>query len=161
MNHAHLFAFEADFVASLRCVPMAVRLKLDRAEIKLTLRQWNRFTRDDRLNLLTTPCETPAEIAAYRRKLIDLVAARSGEIAKPLADPPAPLWEAPLSVPDAVVAFARQKGLAPPSRHCWAKLEPLQRFVLIKLSRDNHDNINFAPAMQEFGLAEPLTPSRG
>ena len=66
MNDNHLFAFEDDFVASLRCIPMAVRLKLDRSGIKLTLRQWSRFTTDDRRELLDTPCRSAGEVAAYR-----------------------------------------------------------------------------------------------
>ena len=35
----------------------------------------------------------------------------------------------------------------------WNALTPLQRFTLLKLSRDSHDNINFVPALVEFGLA--------
>ena len=34
----------------------------------------------------------------------------------------------------------------------WKKLTPLQRFALIKLSRASHENKNFYPAVQEFGL---------
>lgn len=90
MDHAHLFAFENDFVRSLRCVPMAVRLKLDRSGVKLTLRQWSRFTRDDRHNLLEARCSTPAEVAAYRQRLIDLVAQRTHEEARALAEAGAP-----------------------------------------------------------------------
>ena len=66
MNDAQLFEFESDFVASLRCVPMAVRFKLDACGIKLTLRQWSRFTRGDRQDLLMAACEGPAEIEDYR-----------------------------------------------------------------------------------------------
>ncbi|MDA0674030.1 MAG: hypothetical protein O3C67_10055, partial [Cyanobacteria bacterium] len=33
-----------------------------------------------------------------------------------------------------------------------AGLIPLQRFALIKLSRPGHENRNFLPACQEFGL---------
>ncbi len=52
MNDQQLFAFENDFVATLRCIPMAVRFKLDRCGIKLTLRQWSRLTHSDRTDLL-------------------------------------------------------------------------------------------------------------
>ena len=34
----------------------------------------------------------------------------------------------------------------------WEELTPLQRFALIKLSRPSHENKNFYPAVQEFGL---------
>jgi len=152
MNHAHLFAFESDFVATLRCVPMAVRLKLDRAEIKLSLRQWSRFTRDDRQRLLEARCRAPAEIAAYRAELVELIALRAHEPAKPLADPPAPLWEQAAGPPAVVTRFARSLGVAPPTDTQWRRLAELERFVLIKLTRDSHDNVNFLPAMREFGL---------
>ena len=61
MSDVQLFAFESDFVASLRCIPMAVRLKLDLCGIKLTLRQWSRFTRSDREALIAMPCRSRAE----------------------------------------------------------------------------------------------------
>lgn len=56
---ARLFAFESDFVETLRCVPMAVRMKLDRVGIKLTLRQRSRFTSGEGGRLLREACETP------------------------------------------------------------------------------------------------------
>ena len=152
MNDIQMFAFESDFVASLRCVPMAVRLKLDLCGIKLTLRQWSRFSRQDRHDLLIRACGAPAEIAAYRRALVALVFLRSGEIAKPLADPPCGGWDRTDGPPPIVADYARSLGLAPPGPGQWAGLTRLQRFALIKLTRDNHDNVNFAPAMREFGL---------
>lgn len=153
MEHARLFAFEQDFVASLRCIPMAVRLKLDRSGIKLTLRQWSRFTRQDREDLLRSPCETADEIRIYHALLVSLVALRAGEQARPLADLPEPLWEKVDRTPDAVAACAREQGLVPPDGSAWRRLTALQRFALLKLTRENHDNVNFAPAMREFGLA--------
>jgi hypothetical protein len=152
MNDAQLFAFEADFVASLRCILMAVRLKLDRSGVKLTLRQWSRFTLDDRRRLLEAPCRTEAQIAAYHDELVRLVAQRANEVARPLADPPAPIWEETAEAPPAVAAYARSMGAAPVQPHQWAALSDLQRFALLKLTRDNHDNVNFLPALREFGL---------
>lgn len=38
--HNRLFDFEADFSGDLRCLPMAVRRKLDLAGVKLKLVQW-------------------------------------------------------------------------------------------------------------------------
>ena len=154
MNDTAMFAFEADFVATLRCVPMAVRFKLDACAIKLTLRQWSRFTRPDRQDLLDRPCETTAEIASYRAALVELIALRTGEVATPLATPPCGAWEDARQTAPVVSAYARSLGLPAPSAAQWARLSRLQRFVLIKLTRDNHDNVNFTPAMAEFGLLE-------
>jgi len=152
MNDNHLFAFEDDFVASLRCIPMAVRLKLDRSGIKLSLRQWSRFTREDRQELLDLPCGSACEVCAYHDRLVELVALRAKEDAKPLPEAPAALWEALGDTPPVVTAFAQSVGVSPPTEHQWRRLSELQRFVLIKLTRDNHDNVNFIPAMREFGL---------
>jgi hypothetical protein len=58
-------------------------------------------------------------------------------------------------VPGAVKAKAELLGLPAPSQHLWAGLTPLQRFTLLKLTRDGHDNENFVPALREFGLLDP------
>jgi hypothetical protein len=153
MNDNQLFAFEDDFVASLRCIPMAVRLKLDRSGIKLSLRQWSRFTRADRAELLETPCATDPDVEAYRARLVELVTLRANEAAKPLPEPPAALWELIGETPPVVAVYAQSVGVPPPTAREWRRLTELQRFALIKLTRDNHDNVNFVPAMREFGLA--------
>ena len=155
MSDAQLFAFEQDFVDSLRCIPMAVRIKLDLCGIKLTLRQWSRFTRDDRQGLLERSCIGAAEAASYAQALAALVAARTHEVVRPLAEPPCRTWEHADEVPAAVANHARAAGLAAPSTRQWRGLTPLQRFALVKLTRDNHDNVNFEPALREFGLVAP------
>jgi hypothetical protein len=152
MNDTSLFAFESDFVATLRCIPMAVRFKLDRCAIKLSLRQWSRFNRDDRYALLTLACCSATEIEIYRARLVALVTTRSQEVAKPLPLPQSEPWRDKRVTPTAVKAFAQTKRVPPPSCAQWSALSELQRFVLVKLTRDNHDNLNFVPALVEFGL---------
>lgn len=153
MNDTSLFAFESDFVDSLRCIPMAVRFKLDLAEIKLSLRQWSRFTPADRRDLLLLPCVTTAEIKAYRARLIALITDRVGENAKPLPEAVCQLWRQSHATPDIVVRQAAAAGLPRPTDRQWTALSPLKRFALLKLTRAGHDNINFVPAMREFGLS--------
>lgn len=152
MQHDHMFAFESDFVASLRCVPMAVRFKLDQIGIKLSLRQWSRLTKQDRFELLTKVCSTTEELAAYRSRVVDLVALRTGEVAALLPEPASLIWQDLGQTPEAVKKFAADKGVTPPDAKTWAAISELERFVLVKLSRDNHDNVNFVPALKEFGL---------
>jgi hypothetical protein len=86
MNDTTLFAFEDDFVATLRCIPMAVRFKLDRCGVKLSLRKWSRLSPEDRRGLLLQPCDGEAEVQAYRQGLIALIEAKTGGEAKPLPD---------------------------------------------------------------------------
>jgi hypothetical protein len=152
--YARTFAFESDFVASLRCIPMAVRFKLDRVGIKLTLRQWSHFTQADRQRLLVRDCETPFEVTVYRIMLRELVEARTGDEARelgPLGETP---WEDASRTADAVLRWCDGLGAPPPTVAQWAALSELERFVLVKLTRDNHDNVNFLPALREFGLSD-------
>jgi hypothetical protein len=142
-----------DFAGTLRCIPMAVRFKLDQCGVKLSLRQWSRFTVDDRRGLLETPCASADEVAAYRAWLIELIAVRAEETAKDLPADPEPAWASVREVPSIVSGYASSLGLAPPRPSQWAGLSPLQRFALLKLTREGHDNANFLPAMREFGLA--------
>lgn len=150
-----LFAFEDDFVASLRCIPMAVRFKLDACGVKLSLRQWSRFTQADRRALLLRPCGTGEQGEAYREALVRLVAERTAEAAKPLPPGTTVPWEQLQATPAQVRSFAGLREVRAPSDAEWRGLTPLQRFALLKLSRDNHDNVNFVPALREFGLLAP------
>lgn len=145
------FQFEADFVESLRCVPMQVRLKLDTCGVKLKLSQWNKFDQHDRSTLVEAPCETEAEIETYRSRLHHLILQRTGETATDLPLEPHPAWQNALLIPDSVQEQARSVNVSL-SVAQWASLTPVQRFALIKLSRSSHENGNFLPALKEFHL---------
>lgn len=150
--NADFFGFESDFVDSLRCVPMAVRMRLDVTGIKLKLNEWSKFGNEDRLRLAQLPCGTPEEILRYRIEVSSLVERICGNAPSMLAELPEPDWENPAVVPDQVTAQARALNLEC-SVQAWASLTPQKRFALIKLSRPGHENRNFLPAMIEFGLA--------
>ena len=143
------FQFEADFVDSLRCIPMQVRHKLDTCGIKLKLHQWSKFTASDRQLLVELPCETVEEVEGYRDRLRQLVEARSGEVAKDLPIDPEPDWEKRATIPGSVMQKAEEVGITFTLQH-WQALTTIQRFALIKLSRSNHENHNFLPALKEF-----------
>ena len=46
--HSQSFDFEADFTSDLRCIPMAVRRKLDLAGVKLKLSHWGALAGPER-----------------------------------------------------------------------------------------------------------------
>jgi hypothetical protein len=157
---SQFFQFEADFVASLRCIPMQVRFKLDTCGVKLKLHQWSCFDAGDRTALVDRPCTTAAEIQDYHDWLHGLILARSGETATDLPIESDPDWLNEAAIPESIliktksVAQTLEPSLELPLEISqWAILSPLQRFALIKLSRSNHENLNFLPALQEFGLA--------
>jgi hypothetical protein len=148
---ADFFQFELDFVDALRCIPMSVRYKLDSCGIKLKLHQWNQFTLADREQLVTTVVIDDVTMQAYRSLLRNLIQSRCGEVATELPIDPQPPWSIDGVIPEAVAARSVGAGLAL-SIGQWQQLSFLQRFALIKLSQSSHEQNNFAPALQEFGL---------
>lgn len=144
------FEFEADFVDSLRCIPMQVRCKLDTCGIKLKLSDWSHLTQADREALVELPCSTETEIQAYREYLQNLILQRTGTSPAELPIEPHPAW-LDTNIPINLQEKAKEFGVTLSSQQ-WAELTPLQRFALIKLSRPSHENQNFPKALQEFHL---------
>lgn len=143
------FQFEADFVASLRCIPMQVRYKLDTCGVKLKLKHWHQFSQEERQQLVTMPCDTEEAIAHYRTHLQRLVTEYNGEPAGELPVDPHPAWLDTTKLPATVQNKLQELGTSLSSEQ-WANFTPIQRFALIKLSRPGHENLNFVPALQEF-----------
>lgn len=145
------FKFEADFVGTLQCIPMSVRMKLDNCGVKLKLVHWNQFSQTERETLVDLPCTTPEQRQTYREWLQRLVIEKTGQPAKELEIDPQPPWLNETSIPDLVQTKAQEHN-ASLSLAQWCDLNPAQRFALIKLSRPSHENNNFLPALQEFGI---------
>ncbi|MEA5623142.1 nitrate reductase associated protein [Nostoc sp. UHCC 0251] len=144
------FQFEADFVDSLRCIPMQVRCKLDTCGIKLKLPDWNQMTTDERQALVELPCTTETEIQSYREHIEQLIIQRTGIPPTKLPIEPHPAW-LDATVPASLQEKAQEIDVTL-TQQKWAVLTPLQRFALIKLSQPGHENKNFPRAIAEFHL---------
>jgi hypothetical protein len=149
-----IFNFETDFAGTLRCIPMSVRLKLDECGVKVSLKQWNRFPAADRQALLNTPCDTPNAAKGYKDLILSLIGKHTSSAPEYVTVDPSPEWSDTSRVPQRIVAYAAALGRKAPVIDQWSKLSPLKRFTLYKLTRPNHSNDNFIPAMQEFGLTD-------
>jgi hypothetical protein len=145
------FKFEADFVDSLRCIPMVVRLKLDTCGVKLKLAEWSHFTQTECERLVELPCADSAEVSAYRDYVSQLILQHTGHEASLLAIDPDPAWSNDREIPATVLTKIAEAGLEIGVAQ-WANLTQLQRFALIKLTRSSHENNNFLPALREFNL---------
>ena len=145
------FQFEADFIESLQCIPMLVRMKLDTCGVKLKLAHWHQFSQSERQTLVEMPCETTAETQAYREWLQNLVTAKTGQPAKELVIDPHPPWLDGTKIPANIQTKAQEFNIMI-SDSQWEQLTPAQRFALIKLSRPSHENRNFLPALKEFKI---------
>lgn len=151
-RHCRCFAFEADFTADLRCIPMAVRRKLDLAGVKLRLTHWNGLSEEERQQLLAW-LDTTAALEAMRAWLLERTAAMPEGPAKLLEPAVAEPWQVATTLPQALVDSCRQLGLAPPEQ-AWSRLDELERFALTKLSHPGHEHRNLPRALKEFGLLD-------
>ena len=147
----NFFQFENDFVDSLRCIPMVVRMKLDTCGIKLKLHQWNQFNQEERQKLVDLPCKDSEEIKNYREFLQNLVIEKTGEIAKELEIEAHPTWRNETIIPSEILVQAKNFNVEI-TLEKWKILTPLQRFALLKLSKSKHENSNFLPALKEFHI---------
>ena len=146
---ARYFAFESDFVDTLRCVPMCVRLKLDLSGVKLKLNEWSKMDPAERAYLADMACGSRDEIRGFRDFTSLLVRINCGSLPTLMA-PPEPMWETdapPAQVTEKATALGHAFSAA-----AWKSLDTLQRFALVKLSRPGHEGANFAPALREFGV---------
>ena len=151
-RHCRCFGFEADFTSDLRCIPMAVRRKLDLAGVKLKLSHWHALGDEERLELLHWPDDTEA-LQALHERLMQRTASMPAGQASPLPAASGEAWQQQDSPPEVLLDSCRQLGLRLRDRG-WTALDELQRFALIKLSHPGHEHRNLPSALQEFGLID-------
>ncbi|MEK6547927.1 MAG: nitrate reductase associated protein [Bacteroidota bacterium] len=147
------FKFEEDFMeANMRCIPMAVRFKLDAVRIKLTLSAWAKFSNEKKVSLALDPCETQTQQVKYANRLIQWIEKYTGQRA--MVVPPEKLtsdWMLGTEVPLRFRIKAAEFGWEI-SLKAWNSLTDLQRYSLLKLTNPSHENKNFPIAMHEFQL---------
>lgn len=153
MSATQCFRFEEDFTASLRCIPMAVRRKLDLAGVKLKLVHWAALDLADRQRLLDWSDQTEA-VEALRAWLLECTASLPDGPARLLPRASSEPWQQSEQWPEVVLRSAAQLGLSLRPEG-WRTLEELQRFALVKLSHPGHEHRNLPLALEEFGLIEP------
>ncbi len=148
------FDFEAEFTAELRCIPMAVRRKLDLAGVKLKLVHWNDLAVAERQRLLVWP-DGPAAVAELRRWLLERTARQAAGVARTLPIACQESWQQPQDTPASVDQACRDLGVVL-SDAAWGGLNELQRFALVKLAQSGHEHRNLPLALAEFGLTSGL-----
>ncbi len=146
------FNFEEDFVEeNIRCIPMIVRFKMDAAGIKLKLSEWSKFNVQERVELAVKNCTTEEEAKMYNTYLSSLIKKYTNSEATVLAMNQNPEWADAKNVP-AILQEKIQKLNYAINEEQWKRLTNLQRFALIKLSREGHESKNLPKALLEFGL---------
>jgi hypothetical protein len=142
------FDFEAEIYQSLSCLPMAARRKLDRLGLKISLDQWQRFSRGERLMICHAPATTPEECDALKLFIDEVSVARTGIPPRPLSAESRKEADPPMEPPSALVANAQALGIAFSSRE-WEQLDADERYALVKLGGTPRPSHNFKAALDE------------
>jgi hypothetical protein len=147
---SRVYAFESDFAGDLRCLPMAVRRKLDLAGVKLKLVHWHGLAAEERQRLLAW-ADDEGSLGAMRAWLLERSRAVPQGPASSLAPAVDEAWQQESILPESLAASCHQLGLHLRPQG-WAGLDELQRFTLVKLSHPGHEHRNLARALEEFGV---------
>ncbi len=145
------FRFEAEIYESLSCVPMQARRKLDAVGIKVGLAQWQQLARGQRLMICHAPASTDDEVAALRLFIEEATIAGSGSGPTELPDEVRRAANPPAAPPDRLVERARELGRNV-TQQDWDRLDPDERYALIKLGGEAKPSHNLAAALAEFKL---------
>ena len=146
------FNFEEDFVEeNIRCIPMIVRFKMDSAGIKLKLSEWSKFNGKERIELALKNCNSEEDAKQYNDYLAGLIKKYTSKEATPLTVNDKPEWTDVANVPELLQEKIKKFNYAIREEQ-WRGLTNLQRFALIKLSREGHESKNLPKALKEFAL---------
>lgn len=147
------FDFEEDFIEEgLRCIPMVVRCKLDKAGIKLKIAEWVKFKTAEKIELALMQCEKEEEIKQYHENVTKLIQSYTGKAGTQLSVDQNPAWADTKKIPEELQKTAKE-FIKEITLEQWQSLTSLQRFALLKLCRPGHENKNFPKAIKEFNLA--------
>jgi hypothetical protein len=144
------FAFETEIDAALGFMPLALRYRLDRAGLKISLAAWQALSFEARRRLLDAPASTDADVAEFARSLRRAVA-DAGHEASDLPPPPSPPWRDD-AARLAAAAWAAELG-APFDQAAFAALDDVQAYALYRLSASRKNPAAFRAALVEFGLS--------
>ena len=156
------FKFEESVYDKLHSIPLSTQYKLDKVGAELSLRNWNKFSSEERRVLCHLPVRSQGELECYKEYLSFLLRQLNEKMEG--ADPQAARqdkaqWESLARVPESVYLKAlRMKILMTPGD--WIQMDDLERHALFCLSSEKYPQELFAKALHEFiGLSAPA-PSR-
>lgn len=144
------YPFEGPATTSLELIPLSVRHKLDCAEVKLHLQQWQALNIDERALLVVRACASIEEIRAYRDLLDEMISRHH-------AVPPTPHplegdepWRELSCWPQVVIDQCEKQHIPLPTVTKWQALHEADRHALFVLGRSKHSQAEFIAAMRLF-----------
>ena len=125
------FSHEAEYYPQLSRVPLHVRMKLDTAGIKLSLRQWLDFSLEERNVLCHLPVEHREELEAFSGYLGFLCRKYDGKEAQAMPAESSRPWEDLGRLPERIAQKSQEQG-PPVSLEEWRNWQPAERYALYK-----------------------------
>ena len=139
-----LFGFEKRDFESLDLIPLAIRYRLDRCGLRLSLSAWRRFPAPERAALLRAASTT--NDATWRDRLLTIVARSHTEAPVPIA-----LWVNPSRIPEDVQRVCAEYACGM-DEDTWHRLPEIQRYVLCKLAKSKWGDRFLPQALREIGI---------
>ena len=144
------YPFENPATVSLELIPLSVRHKLDCAEVKLHLPQWQALSVEERAELLRSACVSAKDVQAYRDLLNEMIDRHH-------AVPPTPHplegdepWRESARWPSVIADQCGKQQLKLPPIERWHSLAEADRHALFVLGRSKHSHTEFVAAMRLF-----------
>jgi hypothetical protein len=128
---------------------MAMREKLDRAAIKISLEQWLAFEIGERRRLCNFPIDAPHHVQELADFLRELVKKTGGPEPSSLSAEQQRAVFPTQQLPGRVAANAKALGFEL-TAESWARLDGDARYALLKLGGGQRVKRNFVPALKEF-----------
>jgi len=146
------FQYEIDFYPNLERLPLHVRMKLDLAGIRLSLKQWLAFHIEERTAVCHLPVDREDEKQAFRDYLNFLCRQYCGAPAQELA-PMEPLWEISDQVPAPVLERSGDNA-QPMTLEEWIGWDSHQRYALYKTAVSKSEPEKFFAVLDELRRTE-------
>jgi hypothetical protein len=148
----HRFRYEAEFYPSLSRIPLHVRMKLDLAAVKLSLKDWLACSLEERTALCHLPVDTSEERCVFAAYIDFLCRKYRGTSVERTERLDSALWQAS-QVP---VEVARKSAacfntITLPE---WQRWEPHQRYALYKTAVSKSQPEAFADILNELRSAK-------
>jgi hypothetical protein len=155
------FKFEEEIYSDLRGIPLSTQFKLDAIGVRIRIETWNRLSQEARLLFCQIPAKTDQDKECYRNYLLYLLKRKRrqvhllepAQLEKERAE-----WENPGQIPMGVYKMVVDAGFTL-SPQDWLELDEFKRYVLAKLSRENHNRIYLGAALNELLPTPAKIPS--
>ena len=143
----HRYQYEAEFYPTLSRLPLDVRRKLDLTGIKLSLKDWQAFSIEERTILCHLPVDTADEAQALSQYIDFLSRRYFGKAMEKTAPLDPMLWQ-PASVPQTVIERSAVID-QPVTPNEWRQWPSHDRYALYKAAVSQSQPEAFEPVLRQ------------